>query len=155
MSRILITYGTRPLAQRIGHLLSDKYEIVYGSSEDFPEILKQTNYRAIPMANKVTFAHELLKLCLDEGIDKLLPLGKSELQPLMESRVLLAEYGIKLLVPDDMTDCLILENPSKSFNLQVFNSGEDVISKEQLEDKRFSGVGVLSDSGEGVVLCLI
>ncbi|MCY4778195.1 hypothetical protein ORI89_00920 [Sphingobacterium sp. UT-1RO-CII-1] len=155
MSKILITYGTRPFAQRVGHLLGEKYEVVYGSSEDFPEVLKQTNYKAIPVANTTTFAHELLKLCLDEGIDKLLPLGRSELQPLWEVRVLLAEYGVKLLVPHDLTGCLIVENPDKSLNLQVFSSGENMISKEQLDDHYFSGVGIRSDSGDELVLCLV
>lgn len=155
MSKVLITFGTRPLAQRIGNMLSTDYEVCYGSSEPFPDVLKNKNYRALANAANPAFVHELLKLCLDEAIDMVLPLGQAELQPLIESRVLLAEYGVELLVPQDLESCFVIENPNKDFKLQVFKEGRDIMSGELLGNEGFSGAGLLSDSGEECMLCLV
>lgn len=153
MDTILITYGTRPFAQRVGRLLSSRYEVAYGSSEPFPDILLKQNYHRIPTGANPTFAHEILKLCLDKGYQMILPLGKMEGQPLNEARVLLEEYGIGVLLPRDLEDCFVLENPSGV--VHVLKAGKDILTDEQLCDSHFSGVGMLSDSGEEPILCLV
>ncbi|NGM64723.1 hypothetical protein [Sphingobacterium sp. SGR-19] len=150
---ILITYGTRPFAQRVGRLLSSRYEVAYASSEPFPDILLKQRYNRIPTGANPTFAHEILKLCLDSGYQMVLPLGKMEWRPLNEARVLLEEYGIVVLLPYDLEDRFILENPSGS--VHVLKSGKDLLTDEQLCDSHFSGVGMLSDSGEEPVWCVI
>lgn len=152
MDNILITLGTRSFAQRIGRLLSSRYGVVYASSEPFPEILLKQHYHRIPTGANPTFAHEALKLCLDSGCQMILPLSKIELQSLQEARVLLAEYGITVLLPYNLEDCFILENPTAP--VCVLRSGKDMLTDEQLADTDFSGVGMLSDSGEVPVLCL-
>lgn len=153
MDTILITYGTRPFAQRVGRLLSSHYGIAYASSEPFPDILLKQNYHRIPTGANPTFAHEILKLCLDKGYQLILPLGKMEGQLLNEARVLLEEYGITLLLPADLQDCFILENPSGV--VHVLKSGKDMLTNEPLCSSHFSGVGMISDSGEEPILCLV
>lgn len=153
MDTILITYGTQPFAQRIGRLLSSRYEIAYASSEPFPDILLRQNYHRIPTGANPTFAHEILKLCLDKGYQIILPLGKMEGQPLNEARVLLEEYGIAVLLPRDLEDCFVIENPSGA--VHVLKSGKDMLTGEQLCDSTFSGVGMMSDSDEEPILCLV
>lgn len=152
MDSILVTVGTRPFAQRIGRLLSSRYEVVYASSEPFPDVLLKQRYYRIPTGANPTFVHEILKLCLDNGCQMILPLSKIELQALHEARVLLEEYDITVLLPRDLENCFILENPAGT--IRILRSGKDMLTNEQLADIGFSGVGMLSDSGEDPVLCL-
>src|SRR5690606_12037450 len=153
MDTILITYGTRPLAQRVGRLLSSRYEIAYASSEAFPDILLKQNYYRIPMGATPTFAHEILTLCLDDGCRMILPLGKKELQPLHEARISLEEYGIVVLLPDNLEDCLMLESPSGE--IHVLAAGKDMLTENQLCHDHFSGVAMLSDSSDEPILCFV
>lgn len=152
MDNILITLGTRPFAQRVGRLLSSRYGVVYASSEPFPDILLKQHYHKIPTGANPTFVHEVLKLCLDKGCQMILPLSKIELSSLHEAQILLAEYGITVLLPHHLEDCFILENPAGP--VRILKSGKDMLTDEQLADMGFSGVGMLSDSGEEAVLCL-
>src|SRR5690606_41246068 len=108
MDTILITYGTRPFAQRVGRLLSSRYEVDYGSSEPFLDILLKQNYHRIPTGANPTFAHEQLKLCLNKGYKMKLPLGKMEGQPLNEARVLIEEYGTGVVLPGQRQDYFVL-----------------------------------------------
>lgn len=153
METILITYGTRPFAQRVGRMLSSHYQLVYASSEPFPEILQKQHYHRIPTGSNPTFAHEVLKLCLDKGCHKLLPLGKIELQLLQEARILFEEYGITVLMPDDVTSCFFVEDPSEE--VRVVQAGKDVLTDAVVCESHFSGAGILSDSGEDPLLCLV
>ena len=153
MDKILITYGTRPFAQRIGALLSPVYEVGYASAESFPDLLLRGNYHRIPTGANPTFVHELLKLCLDKGYQLLLPLGKLELQPLHEARILLAEYGIEVLLPSELADCPLMESPSGE--LCILQEGKDLLTGEKRCDSTFSGVVMLSDSGEEALLCIV
>lgn len=153
MDTILITYGTRPFAQRVSRLLSSHYEVAYASSEPFPDVLRTQNYHRIPTGANPTFAHEVLKLCLDMGCQMILPLGKMELQPLNEARILLEEYGITVLLPRDLEGCFMLENPSGE--IHVLKSGKDIRTGEALCGDNFSGVGLLPDAGDEPILCLV
>ena len=153
MKTILITYGTRPFAQRLGRMLSSHYHLAYASSEPFPEILQKQHYHRIPTGSNPTFAHEVLKLCLDKGCQMLLPLGKIELEPLQEARVLFEEYGISVLMPEDVTSCFFVEDPSG--DVRILQAGKDVLTDKVVCESHFSGAGILSDSGEDPILCLI
>ena len=95
----------------------------------------------------------MLKLCLDKGCHKLLPLGKIELQPLQEARILFEEYGITVLMPDDVTSCFFVEDPSEE--VRVVQAGKDVLTDAVVCESHFSGAGILSDSGEDPLLCLV
>lgn len=154
MEKILITCGTRPFAQRVSKLLSFKYTVLFGSSEVFPDVLLKTGYRKIPTGRNPTFAHELLKLCLDEGCQFVLPLSKQELAGLHQARVLFAEYGIHVLIPESLEETTGVEDPAPGLLLQVFNKGEDLVTGIKLPNSDFSGVGIQSDDQEAIVLCL-
>lgn|SRR5690606_1309778 len=155
MNKILITYGTRPLAQRVSKLLRSKFEILYCSNESIPDLLLKGDYRKIPTGVDPTFAHELLKLCLDDGCQYILPLGKMELGALHQARVLFKEYDIDILIPKNIDEVMILEQPETGLPLQIFQDGKDMLTDSTIDDVTFSGVGLLSDDQSSVVLCLV
>ncbi len=155
MKRILITYGTDALAQRIGKMLAGQFEVLYASSQPFPDVLLKQQYRKLPTAANPTFVHEVLKLALDESIDYILPLGKEELPALQEARILFEEYGQSLLMPLDLDNTLILQHPDKHMPIRLISAGADLLTQAQLTESDFSGAAVVSDSGAEVVLCLI
>lgn len=98
MSTILLTYGTRPIAQRIVKLLSAHHQLILATNEEVPSVLAHT-YKSIPNPANPVFAHEMLKLCLDQGIDLILPLGAAEIEVLSGSSILFEEYGINIVRP--------------------------------------------------------
>lgn len=155
MDKILISFGTRPLAQRVGQLLQPHFQLVYATAESFPAVLKQQGYQVLPEATAATYAHELLKLCLDLGIQYVLPLGALELEPLHEARLLLEEYGITLLVPMQRDNYMFINSPAKELPLTVFHKGVNLLTGNKQTDDDFSGVGLLSDSQEEVALVLV
>ncbi|MFD2968127.1 hypothetical protein [Sphingobacterium bambusae] len=155
MHKLLITYGTRPFAQRIGKVLAAAFECHYASSESFPELLLKGNFRKIPTGANPTFAHELLKLALDEDYRYVLPLGKMELQVLHETRVLFEEYGISLLLPDELLGVRLLENPPSTADIHILNRGVDMLTNETMAEPPVSGAVVLSDEGDEPILCIV
>lgn len=54
----------------------------------------------VPNANRTSFAHELLSLCLDYQIEAIFPLRYEEQEPIKEAKILFQEYGISVLIPD-------------------------------------------------------
>lgn len=155
MDKILITYGTRPFAQRLGKHLSTKFNCHYASSEAFPDILLKGNYRKIPTGPNPTFAHELLKLALDEGYQYILPLGKMELQALHEARILFAEYDIEVLLPELLDDLLLIENPPAEMDVRIVHHGTDILTGAKIAGEPFSGAALLSDTGDTPALCIV
>lgn len=95
MKTVLITAANTGKAYLLAHLLHD-YKIIFGDDQyqDFK----------IPNANKSSFAHELLTLCLDNHIEVVFPLRYEELEPLTESKILFQEYGISVLIPDKFSN---------------------------------------------------
>ncbi|GHE23701.1 hypothetical protein [Sphingobacterium griseoflavum] len=154
MQKLLITYGTRPFAQRLGRMLSTRFSCHYASSEPFPELLLKGDYRKIPTGANPTFAHELLKLSLDEGYSYVLPLGKMELQVLHETRMLFEEYGVAVLLPDQLTTRLLVENPPSAVEVRIIHQGFDLLGEGRIADPSFSGVAMLSDEEDEPLLCL-
>lgn len=53
-----------------------------------------------PSEKSISFAHELLSFCLDQEIQKIYALREGELNPLSEAKVLFAEFGIDIVLPD-------------------------------------------------------
>ena len=70
--------------------LFDKDELVFGDSflDKFPS------------EKSISFAHELLSFCLDQDIQKVYATRAGELLPLTEAKVLYAEFGIGIELPD-------------------------------------------------------
>ena len=52
-----------------------------------------------PHPESASFAHEMLTLCLDLGVQQLIPLRRAELLPLEEARLLFLEFDINLIIP--------------------------------------------------------
>lgn len=155
--RILITFGTRPLALRITKRLNNRYEVIYASSEEIPDLLlKSGNYFRIPSGLLPTFAHEMLKLCLDQQIDLLLPLGVFELKSLTESKTLFEEYGVAVLAPDKevLVELPILENPPAVLPLLLLSSGHNLLDDTAYTIKQ-DGLFAAGDSGEELALCCV
>ncbi|MEI2275053.1 hypothetical protein OHD16_23180 [Sphingobacterium sp. ML3W] len=157
MKKILITFGTRPLAMRIARKLSDSFEVLYASSEEIPELLlKSGNYAVIPKGWLPTFAHEVLKLSLDQQVDYVLPLGGFELEPLAEAKVLFDEYQISVLVPDkDILETFsIIENPPADLPYVLLSKGNNLLG-EEIYENTLDGLLVTSDSAEEFALVCV
>ncbi len=157
MKKILITFGTRPLAMRIAKKLGADFEILYASSEEIPELLlKSGNYAPIPKGLLPTFAHEVLKLSLDQQIDYVLPLGGFELEALSEAKVLFEEYQISVLAPDkDLLDTIpIMENPPADLSYILLSKSKNLFDSATYE-KSLDGLFVASDSGEDLALICV
>jgi len=156
--KILITYGTRPFGQRIVQLLSDQFSVQLASCEDVPDLfVKSGRVKVIPRGMNPTYAHELLKVCLDLEVTFVLPLGKSEVATLAQSSVLFEEYGIQVLLPSKelLNEIFVIENPGRELQIDVLFAGINLVSDQRLLDNQYSGAFALSDSGEHVSLCLM
>lgn len=159
MGSILITQGTRPFAQRVARQLPAGQRIVFGAADEMPEVLLQSgNYIRLPNARSSAFAHEMLKICLDRQLTKLIPLGKQELGRLMEAKVLFEEYGMQLLLPERhaMETLMVIENPPAQLPVMVLENGLPIGDHTASRmDAALSGVFTQSDSGDEIALCCI
>lgn len=143
MERILITYGTRPLAQRIGRLLPAPDRIRYGTCESIPQVLLHTGkYLGISHGASPAYAHEMLKHCLDHNVSLLLPLGMVEIGPLAAAKPLFAEYGIRVLIPDlsVLEEMPVMENPGSQVNIDLLADGISLLGKGSEGSPALSGV---------------
>lgn len=155
MEKIIITFGTRPLAQRLSNLLQDTYEVLFATSEDLPSFLG-SRYGKIPTGLNPTFAHELLKLGLDQEANYILPLGLAEIQTLSDSKILFEEYGIQVLCPDrnDLETLFVLENPNAQLGMHLLNKGESLLG-EPIPETVLTGLFAADDDGDSVALITV
>lgn len=124
MPHILITYGTRPLAQRLQRFVQ-QHLVSFASCEEIPSVFA-SKYHSIPHPANPVFAHELLKLSLDLNIDYILPLHPNELTTLKDTQVLFDEYGIQILVPEDISTTNTIQNPPSDYPLELFHHGKSL-----------------------------
>lgn len=159
MGSILITQGTRPFAQRVARHLPAGQRIVFGAADEMPEVLLHNgNYVRLPSPRSSTFAHEMLKICLDRQVATLIPLGKLELGRLMEARILFEEYGVQLLLPERraLETLVVIENPPAQLPLMVLENGVPITDHAAGRmDAALSGVFTQSDSGDEIALCCV
>jgi len=136
-------------------MLNNTFQIQFATAEEVPSFLA-ANYNKIPTGINPTYAHELLKLCLDKEIDFILPLGLSEIQTLAEAQVLFEEYGVEVLSPDKefLEEIFVLENPSSGVELSVLFNGKSLNNKSDV-DQVISGLFTISDEGDDLALCTI
>ncbi|QQT24232.1 hypothetical protein [Sphingobacterium spiritivorum] len=156
--KLLITYGTRGLAQRIARLIESKISVQLASSEEVPGILVSSGkVLQIPAGGQSTYAHEVLKVSLDQDISYILPLGKEEINVLAEAQILFEEYGIRLLLPakELLSDIFVLEDPDKDMAINILLNGKDLLTEEQIRTSNLSGAFVLADSEDEQALCLV
>ncbi len=99
--KLLITGGTALAALKLLKAFENR-EVVLADYGTVP-MLKSAAYQMISLGNKneEVVAHNILNVCLDEGISSVLPLYSFEVVALAKARVLFGEFGIALLLPDD------------------------------------------------------
>lgn len=116
--KILITAANHSIAYLMLHLV--------GANKDVLLTDVQHQELLIPSADSSSYAHELLSFCLNKDIQQVIPLRKKEVEALAEAKVLFAEYGIELLIPDLLQlkalKNLKGENVVESFTVEDFNS---------------------------------
>lgn len=150
MNTILITSGVSAFTQRVAELFPEN-TVFLGDSNPIPSVfLSSWKYIAIPSPIKASFVHELLKLCLDLSIRKLLPLSEDELIPLAKNKLLFQEYGISVLVPDLGS----LENIPKLINPTRANCPKIVLIEPVSDEQGDFGV-FKDDEKEQLTLCCL
>lgn len=156
MTKILMTYATRPLGLRISKYLGARFAVEKCSSDDIPSVLQAT-YTTVPRAANPVFAHEMLKLALDKGCDALLPLGLDEIRVLSEAAVLFEEYGVRLLCPsrDMLPEINVLIDPAASIGLQVLLDRKDMLTDKVFEYAEWDGLCLVSDSEDEFILAVV
>ncbi|WP_207423177.1 hypothetical protein [Desertivirga brevis] len=128
---ILITAASTATAYKLEKELAGSNSLILADSVDLPSVLiKDKRFIKIPPGNSSSFTHQLLSLCLDEGIERVFPLRRAEIEALSESRQLFDEYGIAVMVP------LFSDLSSYWGNSKT---GEILIKEE---DDEFAGRGV-------------
>ncbi|WP_069658838.1 ATP-grasp domain-containing protein [Arcticibacter eurypsychrophilus] len=98
---ILITGATTSQAYQLERLLNPEGDIILADVEELPSfLLKSKRFFKISSGLSDSYAHELLTLCLDQGIKEVYPIRKAEIIALASARQLFEEYGILVVVPD-------------------------------------------------------
>jgi len=140
-------------------LLQGTYEVRFGSADDVPRVLLQTgNYIQLPEVGTAAFEHELLRACLDNHIDAVVPLGEKEVDALAGVQQLFAEYGIALWMPDAVYAGAHsrLRNPERRLPLVVLDRGNAVAGRQPDEQADgLSGVFTRATPEETLALCCI
>ena len=150
MNNILITSGTSAFTQRVAELFP-KSNIIFADSKPIPSLfLTNGKYIVIPSPQKASFVHEMLALCLDLSIHKLLPLNEEELIPLAKNRLLFEEYEITVLVPDVES----LKNIPKLINPTRADCPKIILREPKAYEKGVFGVFKAVENEELTLCCL-
>lgn len=123
-------------AQRLAATYFRDWKVAFASSSPIPQpLLDAGRYHLIPPADQPAFIHELLKLCLDQQVDHLLPLDREEAAVLSGARVLFSEYGIEVLTsaPEVLDSLPVIENPPRALELVILKNGTDLLGKNHLD----------------------
>ncbi len=101
---ILITAALTSVASKLKNQLA-KPDIILGDYLEIPSfMLTAGNLIKLPNPSSAAYQHEMLTLCLDAGIDKLIALRPEEQAALAEAALLFKEYGIEIISVDDKRD---------------------------------------------------
>src|ERR1700761_3067489 len=94
---ILITAANSAQAHQLKNKLNQP-NVILGDYEDLPDfMLKAGNVIKLPNPNSVSYAHQMLTLCLDKEIDTVYALRDGEMNVLKQSEQLFSEYGITIV----------------------------------------------------------
>lgn len=98
--KILITGGKSASALKLLRAFRNMEIILadYGEVPDFSS--DQYRFISLGLKNEDTLAHLLLSVCLDHQADLVLPLHDFEIEPIVKSEILFAEFNISVLLPD-------------------------------------------------------
>jgi len=96
----LITGAASAQAYQLKTKLSG-HDILLGDYAELPDtMLKAGNMIALPNPSDASYAHKILTLSLDYGVETIYALQTAEHQLLMEANLLFNEYGITILSAD-------------------------------------------------------
>jgi len=94
---ILITAANSAEAYRLKNKLNAA-NIILGDYLDLPLFMvASANLLRLPNPGSISYAHEMLTLCLDKQIEKIYPVRDSELMLLTQAEILFSEYGIMIV----------------------------------------------------------
>lgn len=98
---ILITAANSAEAYKLKATLKNA-DILLGDYEPLPELMVNTG-RMIRLPDPATasYLHQMLKLCLDKGINTIYARRQQERLLLAEGEQLFNEYNIRLILTDD------------------------------------------------------
>lgn len=94
---VLITAGLSQEAYRLQRVL-DLQDAVFADEQNMPAIPGRKWITIVPY-HSISFAHEMLKTCLDNDIDTVYPLKREEVTELSRASQLFSEFDIRLMVP--------------------------------------------------------
>jgi hypothetical protein len=94
---VLITSASNAAAYQLARILNID-DVIFADQTPIPVIPGKKNL-VLPGASSMSFAHEMLTICLDNDIRAVYPLKIEEIWELSASRQLFSEYGISLLIP--------------------------------------------------------
>jgi hypothetical protein len=93
----LITAANSAEAQKLKNKLNST-DIILGDYLELPAfMLKLVNMVILPNPNSVSYAHEMLTLCLDRHINTIYALREEEREVLNTAKQLFTEYGIEIV----------------------------------------------------------
>jgi hypothetical protein len=96
--KILITGGKSATTLKLLKAF-EGHEIILADYGDIPSFTS-SNYTFITLGEvNDSIAHNILNVCLDHGVDMVLPVHIFEINPLAKSEVLFEEFNIKVLLP--------------------------------------------------------
>ncbi len=148
--KILITGGNSAIALKIAKVLSSHQLILadYGEMPNYQSL----NLKMISLGteNKNTTAHCLLKTCLDETAEVLLPLRLFETEVLAGAETLFNEFSISVMLPtlQRLGDFL----PSrKSHNFLLKNNNALLFSSLNNADTTVNGAFFVDEQGLSLI----
>jgi hypothetical protein len=118
MSKLLLTGAVSAVAYKVKSVLN-REELVIG---DFMPLPPMPGLLVLPSPLSPSYLNELLKCCLAEGINGIVPLRRSEVQALIGAKALFSEYDIAIFLPDDFPQVPDFR-PAESENIQLYADG--------------------------------
>ena len=98
---ILITGATSAKAYQVKRKV-EKDTVILGDYLELPPVMVKTGSMVqLPNPAKSTYAHEMLTLCLDKGIERIIVINEAEKEALWPARQLFGEYNIIIEQVDD------------------------------------------------------
>lgn len=144
MNKILISAGTTALALKIKNKLPQGLTVQLGDADEIPTVLKQ-QYLKLPKVTSPSFAHQILKIALDNGITKILPLRAEEIKKLSPSITLFDEYNISILAPTPRQYLELKKISSyQEINTLFLIEGNRNLFDEKINNLRINGLFTLT-----------
>lgn len=152
--KTLITGGKSAQALKLLKAFTGDQVILadYGETPSFSSA--QYQFIGLGEKNEETIAHNLLTVCLDQEIDRLIPLHIFELEAVVKSLILFEEFNIHVLLPDINSFPLYkLSGAVNAQNWAVFDKGELLYASAGTpaltgKEEELNGVFYMNEAGD-------